>query len=156
MPKLSAGILLYRRVAGGELEVLLVHPGGPFWQNKDSHAWSVPKGEYRVGADVEQEALREFREELGVGPPEGPRVDLGMIRQSSGKQVRVWAVEGSGFVPDVVLSNEFDMEWPPKSGEIQRFPEVDRAEWMDLATARERVVVAQAEFFDRLLAALSD
>jgi|SRR5581483_1178331 len=156
MPKLSAGLLAYRRRAGSELEVLLVHPGGPFWKHRDSHAWSVPKGEYDEGGDPEETARREFHEELGIDPPQGACLDLGSVRQSSGKQVRVWAVDGSDLVLDVPQSNEFEMEWPPKSGRVQRFPEVDRAEWMDIDTARERVVQAQAAFFDRLAAALGD
>ncbi len=155
MPKLSAGILAYRRGPDRDVQVLLVHPGGPFWRHKDTHAWSVPKGEYEEGADPEQEALREFREELGLDVPAGDRLDLGSVRQSGGKQVRVWAVEAPELVVDTVDCNEFEMEWPPNSGTVQRFPEVDRAEWMDLTSARERVVTAQAAFFDRLLEVLS-
>ena len=156
MPRLSAGLLAYRRGAGGALEVLLVHPGGPFWKNKDMHAWSIPKGEHDAAADPAFEADREFREELGLDAPPGRRIDLGTVRQSGGKQVRAWAVEGDGISVDVIVSNEFEMEWPPKSGRIQSFPEVDRAEWMSIEHARERVVTAQAAFLDRLLEAADD
>jgi predicted NUDIX family NTP pyrophosphohydrolase len=150
MPHLSAGLLLFRRNAGGELEVLLVHPGGPLWRNKDEHAWSIPKGECDDGEDQLTTADREFGEELGIAAPAGRRIDLGTIRQASGKQVRAWAVEAPDLLITEVVSNEFEMEWPPRSGRRQSFPEVDRAEWMTLSVARPRVVKAQAEFFDRL------
>ncbi len=155
MPKLSAGLLGYRTGADGALEVLLVHPGGPLWKNKDAHAWSIPKGEYEETADPQQAAEREFEEELGMPPPDGTRLDLGRVRQASGKHVRAWAIEAGALTVDEITSNEFEMEWPPKSGRIQLFPEVDRAEWMDVAQARERVVKAQSAFFDRLIDALS-
>ena len=155
MPKVSAGLLAYRVTEAGTLEFLLVHPGGPFWRNKDLHAWSIPKGELTDGADPLSEAEREFSEELGLEPPSGPRLDLGSVRQASGKHVRVWAVDGSDLVVDEIVSNEFEMEWPPKSGQTQLFPEVDRAEWMAIEAARVRVVAAQAAFFDRLVDALS-
>ncbi len=151
MPKLSAGILLYRRPGQRAVEVLLVHPGGPLWTNKDEHAWSVPKGEYRMGDDPGQAAEREFAEELGRMPPAGHRLDLGEIRQSSGKRVHVWAVRADDFSVDHVVSNEFEMEWPPRSGNMQSFPEVDRAEWVETETARRRLVRGQEEFIDRLL-----
>jgi predicted NUDIX family NTP pyrophosphohydrolase len=154
VPKLSAGLLAYRPAAGAGLQVLLVHPGGPFWRGKEDHAWSIPKGEYGPGADPASEATREFEEELGIGAPRGPRLDLGTIRQAGGKQVRAWAVEAPALEVDHITSNEFEMEWPPRSGKVQSFPEVDRAEWMDLDTARRRVVTAQATFFDRLVEAL--
>jgi predicted NUDIX family NTP pyrophosphohydrolase len=152
--KLSAGLLAYRTRDDGTLEVLLVHPGGPFWKNKDAHAWSIPKGEYDEGLDPQHEAEREFEEELGVPAPPGPRLDLGAVRQSSGKQVRAWGVQAGDLNVDDVKSNEFEMEWPPNSGRLQTFPEVDRAEWMTLENARGRIVSAQAAFFDRLLEAL--
>jgi predicted NUDIX family NTP pyrophosphohydrolase len=155
VPRLSAGLLAYRHQHDGTLELLLVHPGGPFWRNKDAHAWSVPKGEYEEGADPSREAAREFTEELGVDAPRGPLLDLGTVRQSNGKQVHVWAVEARTLVVDEVVSNQFELEWPPKSGRVQTFPEVDRAEWMTIPEARPRIVKAQAEFLGRLADALS-
>jgi predicted NUDIX family NTP pyrophosphohydrolase len=151
MPKTSAGLLLYRFSDGESIELLLVHPGGPYWEGKDVHSWSVPKGEYGSGEDAEHAAVREFTEELGQAPPGGPRIDLGEVRQSSGKRVRAWAIRAQDFSPDGFSSNEFEMEWPPRSGDTQRFPEVDRAEWMGVDPARERIVRGQAEFIDRLL-----
>jgi predicted NUDIX family NTP pyrophosphohydrolase len=148
--KLSAGLLLYRLGDGTSFEVLLVHPGGPFWRNKDAHAWSVPKGEHDAGENAEQAAVREFAEELGCPPPSGARMDLGEIRQSGGKRVRVWAIRAQDFSIADVVSNEFEIEWPPRSGRRQSFPEVDRAEWMGPELARERLVRGQAEFIDRL------
>ncbi len=154
VPKLSAGLLAYRRRADGDLEVLLVHPGGPFWQGKDAHAWSIPKGEYEQGADPASEAVREFEEELGLAAPAGPRIDLGTVRQAGGKHVRAWAVEAAALDVEAISSGTFEIEWPPRSGTIRSFPEVDRAEWLGLGTARTRVVTAQADFFDRLVEAL--
>lgn len=151
MVKPSAGLLLYRFGDEGSVEVLLVHPGGPFWEGKDTHSWSLPKGEYDPSEDAEHAAVREFAEELGRPPPDGPRVDLGEVRQSSGKRVRAWAVRAQEFSPAGFSSNEFEMEWPPRSGRTQRFPEVDRAEWTGVESARERIVRGQAEFIDRLL-----
>lgn len=151
MPKLSAGLLIYRLTGEGAPEVLLVHPGGPFWQRKDAHVWSIPKGEHAEGADTLAEAEREFTEELGLPAPVGERVDLGTVRQSGGKVVQAWAIRADGLAVDVIESNSFEMEWPPKSGRMQSFPEVDRAEWMGLDGARERMVAAQAAFLDRLL-----
>ena len=152
MPKTSAGILPYRVGTDGPVEVLLVHPGGPFWAHKDEHAWSVAKGEIHQDEDLMVAAEREFGEELGFPAPVGPRVDLGEVRQSSGKVVRVWAVRAHDVPLDSMASNEFEMEWPPNSGVLQSFPEVDRAEWMTLARARSRLVRAQVEFLDRLVA----
>ncbi|MBF6558350.1 MAG: NUDIX domain-containing protein [Acidimicrobiales bacterium] len=154
MPKMSAGLLAYKMPAQDRLEVLLVHPGGPFWKNKDSHAWSVPKGEYRNGDEPEREADREFTEELGQPAPKGPRLELGSVHQSGGKWVRVWAVEVDDISVEDIQSNSFEMEWPPKSGRNVRFPEVDRAEWMTIPQARDRLVKGQVEFLDRLLDAL--
>ncbi|HZY76536.1 MAG TPA: NUDIX domain-containing protein [Jatrophihabitantaceae bacterium] len=146
--KRSAGLLLFR-VRDGELEVLLAHMGGPFWARKDEHAWSIPKGEYPPDEDPLTAARREFTEELGAPPPDGPVLELGEVRQSGGKSVTVWAVEGE-FDPAAAVSNTFELEWPPHSGRMQTFPEVDRVAWFDLETARVKVVAAQAAFLDRL------
>jgi predicted NUDIX family NTP pyrophosphohydrolase len=155
MSKLSAGILAFRIDDDGRLVVLLVHPGGPFWKNKDEHAWSIPKGEYGPGEDPESAAVREFGEELGFPLPEGSRLDLGTVRQSSGKNVRAWAVRTYNLPVEAMLSNRFEMEWPPKSGILKDFPEVDRAEWMTMPEATVRLVSAQVEFLNRLVALLS-
>jgi predicted NUDIX family NTP pyrophosphohydrolase len=140
----------------GDLEVFLVHPGGPLWAKKDQGAWSVAKGEYDDAEEASAAAEREFAEELGVSAPPGPRIDLGQVRQKSGKLVRAWAIHAPGFEVDRVVSNEFEMEWPPKSGRRQRFPEVDRAEWMTEAVVRDRMVPAQVALVDRLVRWLSD
>jgi predicted NUDIX family NTP pyrophosphohydrolase len=153
MAKQSAGILLYR-MAGGEPEVLLVHPGGPFWAKRDAGAWSIPKGEYGAGEDPFACAAREFEEELGSAPPAASPIELGAVRQAGGKLVTAWAVEGD-FDPAGLRSNSFSMEWPPRSGEIREFPEVDRAQWFSLAEAREKIVPAQAAFIDRLAESLA-
>jgi predicted NUDIX family NTP pyrophosphohydrolase len=142
--KRSAGVLL-RRADG---HVLLVHPGGPFWARRDAGAWSIPKGEYDDAEDPEACARREFLEELGVEPP-SDLVDLGTVRQKNRKEVRVFYGEGDLNV-DGIVSNTFEMEWPPKSGRTQSFPEIDRAEWFDLTSAREKLNPAQAAFLDRL------
>ena len=152
MGKRSAGLLLYRRGADG-LEVLLVHPGGPVWARRDAGAWSIPKGEYGDGEDPRAVALREFEEETGQPPPTGELADLGEIRQRGGKVVTAWATPGD-LDPDAITSNTFAMEWPPGSGTRREFPEVDRAGWFDPATAREKLISAQAGLVDRLLAAL--
>lgn len=144
----SAGILLYRR-GSGRLEVLIAHMGGPFWAAKDAAAWSVPKGELGPGEEPLPAARREFAEELGLPVPAGDPLPLGEVRQRSGKVVTVWAVEGD-LDPAVVVPGTFDMEWPPRSGRRQRFPEVDRVEWCDLDTARDRLVAGQRPFLDRL------
>jgi predicted NUDIX family NTP pyrophosphohydrolase len=151
MPDQSAGILLYRLRPDSETELLLVHPGGPYWKNKDEHAWSIPKGEYRSGEDPERAAEREFAEELGQAVPTGTRIDLGEIRQSGGKRVRVWAVCAQEFSIEQVVSNEFEIEWPPSSGRLVSFPEVDRAEWTGAERARRLLVRGQVAFIDRLL-----
>lgn len=150
----SAGLIVYRTRDDGP-EVLLVHPGGPFWATKDEHAWSIPKGEYDPAEDPLSAARREFEEELGRAAPPGVPIDLGDLRQPGGKVVRAWAVEGD-FDADHVASNTFEMEWPPRSGETRRFPEVDRAAWFDPTTARSKLHKGQVPFVDRLLAALSD
>lgn len=155
MPKLSAGILPYRIDDNGSIMVLLVHPGGPFWWNKDAHAWSIPKGEYEPDEDPELVAVREFGEELGFPLPEGSHIYLGMVRQSGGKQVCAWAVRTDHLSVESVVSNRFEMEWPPRSGTRQEFPEVDRAEWMTIPEATARLVTAQVEFLTRLVGVLS-
>jgi predicted NUDIX family NTP pyrophosphohydrolase len=145
VPKRSAGILLHRRD-----EVLLVHPGGPFWAKKDAGAWSIPKGEYEDGDDPRECALREFEEELGSALPPGTElVELGTVRQSGGKLITAYAAEGD-LDPEAITSNTFTIEWPPRSGRMQEFPEVDRAGWFTLAEAREKLNPAQAEFLVRL------
>ena len=147
--KRSAGILLHRRGAGGRREVLLVHPGGPFWAKKDAGVWSIPKGEYDDGEDPRAAAVREFAEELGAPVPEGELVDLGEVRQRSGKTVVAWALEGDADA-DAIRSNTFTMQWPPRSGTMREFPEVDRAGWFGLDEAREKILPAQAPLLDRL------
>lgn len=151
-PVTSAGLLLYRRADAG-LEVLLGHMGGPFWAHKDAGAWTVPKGEHDDAEDAHDAALREFTEELGSPPPPGPDLDLGVVRQRAGKTVRVWAREGD-LDPEGVVSGTFEIEWPPRSGRRQEFPELDRVRWVPVAQARELVVAAQAELLDRLETAL--
>jgi predicted NUDIX family NTP pyrophosphohydrolase len=153
MPKRSAGLLLYRATPDGVLEVLAVHPGGPLWQNKDEGVWSIPKGEVEGDDDPAATADREFAEELGVPAPAGARIDLGEITQRSGKRVRAWAVAGDLDVT-TVESNSFEMEWPRRSGRIGSFPEIDRAAWFDVPTARAKLNEAQGAFLDRLTLAL--
>jgi predicted NUDIX family NTP pyrophosphohydrolase len=148
MAKRSAGILLYRR-RGGAVEVLLVHPGGPLWANKDLGAWSIPKGEYGEGEDPLAVALREFEEETGHRPPQAGLVELGEVRQRGGKVVTAWAAPGD-LDPSAITSNTFTLEWPPRSGTRREFPEVDRAGWFELASARGKLLAAQAELVDRL------
>jgi predicted NUDIX family NTP pyrophosphohydrolase len=149
MPASSAGILLYRR-RGDRLEVLLVHPGGPFWARRDQGAWSIPKGEYAADEDPLGAARREFAEELGVEPPDEPAEDLDEVRQKGGKRVHAWALEGD-VDTTAVESNTFELEWPPRSGRMIEVPEVDCAEWFALEQAREKINPAQAEFLDRLV-----
>jgi predicted NUDIX family NTP pyrophosphohydrolase len=141
MPSRSAGLLLYRRT-GPAAQVLIAHMGGPFWRGKDEGAWSIPKGERSEDDDPLAVARREFEEELGAPPPDGVPVELGEYRQAGGKRVLVFAQEGDFDASDIT-SNEFEIEWPPRSGRMARFPEVDRAEWTDLATARARLVRGQ-------------
>jgi predicted NUDIX family NTP pyrophosphohydrolase len=143
----SAGILMYRDVKQS-LEVLLVHPGGPFWRNKDDGAWSIPKGEINAGENPEDVAQREFMEELGSAPVELLR-PLGEIRQRGGKRVHAFAVKGDLDVQTIV-SNTFEMEWPPRSGRLQTFPEVDRAEWFALPVAHAKILEGQRPLLDRL------
>lgn len=154
--KRSAGILLFR---GGDAapEVLLVHPGGPYWAKKDEGAWSIPKGECEEGEDLRACALREMGEELGPAPAlaEEDLIELGSVRQKSGKVVHAWAAEGE-FDPAALDSETFEMEWPPRSGSVREFPEVDRAQWLSPPAAREKILPAQAEFVDRLIEVLAE
>jgi predicted NUDIX family NTP pyrophosphohydrolase len=147
MAKRSSGILLFRRSA--DLEVLLVHPGGPFWAKKDLGAWSIPKGEHDDAEDALACALREFAEETGTALSPGELTGLGTIRQRGGKTVQAWAAEGD-LDADAIRSNTFTVEWPPRSGRMREYPEVDRAAWFALDEARERINPAQAAFLDRL------
>ena len=148
----SAGVLLWRR-RGGDLEVLLAHNGGPFWAKKDLGHWTIPKGEIEAGEEPEAVARREFLEETAHEVPGGPLVHLGEIRQKSGKRVLGWAIEGD-LDPAAARSNTYELEWPPRSGIIQEFPEIDRVEWFGLDEARRRLKAAQTPFLDRLLDAL--
>jgi predicted NUDIX family NTP pyrophosphohydrolase len=147
MPKLSAGLLMYR-IRDGRLEVLLAHPGGPFWAKKDQGAWSIPKGEVEPGEDAFSTAKREFEEELGF-QPQGEFTELKSIQQKGGKTVQAWAVEGN-CDPASMRSNTFLMEWPPRSGKKQEFPEVDRAEFFEISQAKRRINAAQIELLSEL------
>jgi predicted NUDIX family NTP pyrophosphohydrolase len=149
----SAGILLWRR-NGGRLEVLLGHNGGPFWAKKDHGHWTVLKGEAEPGEELEAVARREFAEETSHELPEGPMIGLGEIVQKSGKLVVAWAVEGD-LDPAAAVSNTFEMEWPPRSGRVQQFPEIDRVEWFAPDEARRRLKAAQVPFLDRLEEAIA-
>jgi predicted NUDIX family NTP pyrophosphohydrolase len=148
MPKRSAGLLLYRTIAPGDIEVLLVHPGGPFWAKKDAGAWSIPKGLIEEGEDPLAAARREFEEETG-GRAAGEASPLQPLRQPGGKIVHAWAVRGD-FDPAALRSGTFAMEWPPKSGRLQEFPEADRAGWFTLPAAREKILAGQRDFLDQL------
>lgn len=145
----SAGLLLHRRGPDQVLEVLLGHMGGPFHARRDAGAWTVPKGEYEPGESAWEAARREFEEELGLPPPEGAAVPLGEVRQAGGKVVTVWAVE-AGLDPATVVPGTFRMEWPPRSGRFEEFPELDRVAWFTADRAREVIVKAQSAFLDRL------
>jgi predicted NUDIX family NTP pyrophosphohydrolase len=147
----SAGILLYRRTDALEPQVWIAHMGGPFWAHKDAAAWSIPKGEYEPGEDSFVAALREFAEEIGVPAPEAEYVDLGEFRQSSGKLVTVFAAEAD-FAVERVVSNTFTVEWPPRSGTLREFPEIDDARWVGLAEARVKLVRGQLPVLDALTA----
>jgi len=148
MAKKSAGLLLFRDVSG-HLEVLLVHPGGPFWAKKDDGAWSIPKGEFETDEEALDAAKREFEEETGVACPGGEIMQLTPVRQPSGKAVYAWAIKGD-FDPAALKSNTFSMEWPPKSGRQQEFPEVDGAAWMSIEVARRKILKGQVPFLDQL------
>jgi predicted NUDIX family NTP pyrophosphohydrolase len=147
MPQLSAGILLYRR-SGPQIEVLLVHPGGPYWAKKDDGAWTIPKGGYQPGEDAFTAAKREFAEETGA-EAEGKALALGTFRQSAAKIVEVWAIEGA-FDPAALASNIFLMEWPPRSGRSGAFPEVDRAAWFAPEEARRKILKGQRPILEAL------
>lgn len=151
----SAGILLYRLDGEGGVSAFVAHMGGPYWASKDEGAWSIPKGELEDDEDALDAAKREFREELGVAPPEVDYAELGTFAYSSGKRVTVFVADGAGFEAVGLVFGEFEMEWPPRSGRTASFPEVDRAEWMPLDRARERVVKGQRPAFDRLAELLS-
>jgi predicted NUDIX family NTP pyrophosphohydrolase len=153
MTKRSVGILLYRG-EGDAREVLLVHPGGPFWVKKDRGAWSIPKGEYAEGEDPLAVAKREFAEELGSPPPSGRYVELGEMKQPSRKIITIFAAKGD-LDPATLRSNRFELEWPPKSGRMQSFPEVDRAAWYAVDEARVTIQPGQAPFLERLRDALA-
>lgn len=146
----SAGLLLYRRTPSGELEVLLVHPAGPFWINKDHGAWSIPKGEYPSDESPWTAARREFEEELGHKPPNAVPLPLGDVEQRGGKRVIAFAVEGD-LDPSLIVSNTFEMERPPRSGRMRAFPEIDRASWFPVDEARSRINPRQVVLLDRLV-----
>ncbi|MGV0793783.1 NUDIX domain-containing protein [Mycolicibacterium sp. XJ1819] len=154
MPKLSAGLLLYRQV-DGELEVLIAHPGGPFWARKDAGAWSIPKGEYTDGEDPWTVARREFEEELGKQAPDGPRIEFAPLRQPSGKVITAFAVRADLDL-EGTFSNTFTLEWPKGSGTVREYPEVDRVGWFSVAQARSKLLKGQRPLLDQLLAALAD
>ena len=145
----SAGILLYRRTDASEPQVWIAHMGGPFWARKDAAAWSIPKGEYEPGEDPFVAARREFAEEIGQPPPDAEYAELGEFRQPSGKVVTVFAAEAD-FAPERVQSNTFTVEWPPRSGTLREFPEIDDARWVGLAEARVKLVRGQLPVLDAL------
>jgi predicted NUDIX family NTP pyrophosphohydrolase len=147
MPRISAGLLMYRHCEGA-LQILLVHPGGPFFKNKDAGAWSIPKGELDPDEDPLLAARREFGEELGL-TPSGPFLPLNPVKQKGGKTIQAWACEGE-CDPSTIVSNTFTLEWPPKSGRMQEFPEVDRAAFFDPVTAREKINSGQIPLIDQL------
>jgi predicted NUDIX family NTP pyrophosphohydrolase len=153
MPKLSAGLLLYRVRASptDSVDVLLVHPGGPFWARKDEGAWSIPKGEYPDGDDPWSAAQREFAEELGLPVPDGTRIDFGPAKQPSGKVVTAFAIRADLDITEA-HSNTFEMEWPRGSGQLREFPEVDRVAWFPVEQARTKLLKGQRVFLDRLMA----
>jgi predicted NUDIX family NTP pyrophosphohydrolase len=150
MPKISAGLLMYRgrTEQSNSVEILLAHPGGPFWKNKDDGAWTIPKGEVTPGEDLLAAAIREFTEETGLTPAP-PFVPLGEIKQKSGKIIHAWAFQGD-CDPAQIRSNTFALEWPPKSGLTQEFPEIDRAKFYDLVAARQKILVSELPLLDRL------
>ena len=150
----SAGLLMFRR-NNGQLEVLLVHPGGPYFRNKDQGAWTIPKGEVAEGEDLLTRARIEFEEELGMPAPAAANwIELGSVKQKGGKTVHAWAFEGDCPADFVAVSNTFELEWPPRSGRIQQFPEIDRAEFFLIEEAKRKINEAQIAFLDRLVEAL--
>ncbi len=151
--KQSAGLLVYR-IVRNELEIFLVHSGGPFWAKKDLAAWSIPKGEFEEGEDPLQAAVREFNEETGLAVPDGKPVPLRPVKQSGRKYVHAWYLKGD-FDASAVQSNTFEMEWPPRSGKQMTFPEVDKAGWFRIAEAREKVYKGQIPIIEQLISALS-
>jgi predicted NUDIX family NTP pyrophosphohydrolase len=154
MPSLSAGLLLYR-VVDGSVEVLIGHPGGPFWAKKDDGAWSIPKGEYTDGEDPWAAARREFEEELGKPPPDGPRIDFPPLKQPSGKIITAFAVRGDLDLEGTV-SNTFTLEWPKGSGNVREYPEIDRADWFCVPAARSKLLKGQRPLLDRLVDVLAN
>ena len=154
MPKLSAGLLLYR-FNDGLVEVLIGHPGGPFWAKKDDGAWSIPKGEYTDDEDPWHAARREFEEELGKPPPDGPRIDFPPLKQPSGKIITAFAVRGDLDLAGTV-SNTFTVEWPKGSGNVREYPEIDRAEWFSVTEARSKLLKGQRPLLDQLMDAVGD
>ncbi len=154
MPKLSAGLLLYR-VVDGSVEVLIAHPGGPFWAKKDEGAWSIPKGEYVEGEDPWSVAQREFTEELGKQPPDGPRIAFAPLKQPSGKIITAFAVLADLDIQETT-SNTFTVEWPKGSGRVREYPEIDRVAWLDVSEARSKLLKGQRPLLDRLLDAVED
>lgn len=153
--KLSAGLLPFRVAADGGLEVLIAHMGGPFWARKVEHAWSIVKGEYELGENPFAAAQREFAEETGQPAPDGEYVGLGDVQQSGGKRVTAWAVEAPGLDPATFVSNTFTIEWPPRSGKQQAFPEIDRAAWFPVDVAATKLVKRQVPLLAALQEALS-
>jgi predicted NUDIX family NTP pyrophosphohydrolase len=147
--RMSAGILLFRRTAAGAIEVLLAHMGGPYWAGKDDGAWSIPKGEYDADEPPWDAARREFAEEIGQPAPDGPPLDLGSVTQRNGKVVTAYALEGD-LDPEAMHSNTFELEWPPRSGRMQTFPEMDRAAWFAPDVARAKALASQGELILRL------
>jgi predicted NUDIX family NTP pyrophosphohydrolase len=154
MPKLSAGLLLYR-ITDGSVEVLIGHPGGPFWAKKDDGAWSIPKGEYTDGEDPWAAARREFEEELGKPAPDGPRIDFPPLKQPSGKIITAFAVRGDLDLEGTV-SNTFTLEWPKGSGNVREYPEIDRADWFCVPAARSKLLKGQRPLLDRLVDVLAN
>jgi len=152
MPKLSAGLLLYRSTEA-YVEVLLGHPGGPFWAKKDDGSWSIPKGEYAEGEDPWSAARREFEEELGKPPPDGPRIDFPPLRQPSGKIITAYAVRGDLDL-DGAVSNTFTLEWPKGSGNVREYPEIDRVDWFSVDAARSKLLKGQRPLLDQLMNAV--
>ena len=154
MPKISAGLLMYHGQTGEDAsaKVLLVHPGGPYWRNKDDGAWTIPKGEVNPGEDLLAAAIREFTEETGL-TPSGSLIPLEEVKHKSGKIVHAWAFSGD-CDPAQIHSNTFELEWPPKSGRTQEFPEIDRAQFFDFTTARRKILPAELPLLDRLADAL--